>query len=285
MDLIHKVLNIVLPPITLILLLLFFPYFLVSKFISRIKRSINSEKVAGKVVLITGASSGIGEYLAYEYARRGACLALSARREERLRAVADKARELGSPDVIVIATDISKIEFMCKVFHTSRCFTMTHRVYAIVDHLVNNAGVAHIDMFEDCKQISDFATIMNTNFWGSVYASHFAIPHLRKSKGRIVGISSIAGWCSVPRMSFYSASKAAITSFYETLRAEFGSDIRITIVTPGVVESEMTQGDFLSKGQMDFVLAESTERCAKAIVDSACRGDRILVAQSTKKSN
>ncbi|KAI5562981.1 hypothetical protein BDE02_15G086600 [Populus trichocarpa] len=274
MDLIHKVLNIVLPPITLILLLLFFPYFLVSKFISRIKRSINSEKVAGKVVLITGASSGIGEYLAYEYARRGACLALSARREERLRAVADKARELGSPDVIVVATDISKVED-CERFVNE---AMNH--FGKLDHLVNNAGVAQIDMFEDCKQISDFATIMNTNFWGSVYASHFAIPHLRKSKGRIVGISSIAGWCSVPRMSFYSASKAAITSFYETLRAEFGSDIRITIVTPGVVDSEMTQGDFLSKGQMDFVLAESTERCAKAIVDSACRGDRYLVEPS-----
>ncbi|XP_061953060.1 11-beta-hydroxysteroid dehydrogenase A-like [Populus nigra] len=265
MDLIHKVLNIVLPPITLILLLLFFPYFLVSKFISSIKRSINSEKVAGKVVLITGASSGIGEYLAYEYARRGACLALSARREERLRAVADKARELGSPDVIVIATDISKVED-CERFVNE---AMNH--FGKLDHLVNNAGVAQIDMFEDCKQISEFATIMNTNFWGSVYASHFAIPHLRKSKGRIVGISSIAGWCSVPRMSFYSASKAAITSFYETLRAEFGSDIRITIVTPGVVESEMTQGDFLSK---------STERCAKAIVDSACRGDRYLVEPS-----
>ncbi|KAI5562982.1 hypothetical protein BDE02_15G086600 [Populus trichocarpa] len=187
MDLIHKVLNIVLPPITLILLLLFFPYFLVSKFISRIKRSINSEKVAGKVVLITGASSGIGEYLAYEYARRGACLALSARREERLRAVADKARELGSPDVIVVATDISKVED-CERFVNE---AMNH--FGKLDHLVNNAGVAQIDMFEDCKQISDFATIM---------------------------------------------------------------------------------------GQMDFVLAESTERCAKAIVDSACRGDRYLVEPS-----
>ncbi|KAJ6760972.1 hypothetical protein OIU79_025754 [Salix purpurea] len=226
-------------------------------------------------VLITGASSGIGEYLAYEYARRGACLALSARREERLRAVADKARELGSPDVLVIATDISKVED-CERFVKE---AVNH--FGKLDHLVTNAGVAQIDMFEDCKQISDFATSMNTNFWGSVYASHFAIPHLRKSKGRIVGISSIAGWCSMPRTSFYSASKAAITSFYETLRAELGPDIKITIVTPGVVESEMTRGDFVSKGQMDFVLAESTERCAKAIVDSACqRRNRYLVEPS-----
>ncbi|KAJ6970803.1 hypothetical protein NC653_035166 [Populus alba x Populus x berolinensis] len=307
MDLIHKVLNIVLPPITLILLLLLLPSFIVSKFISRIKRSINSEMVAGKVVLITGASSGIGEYLAYEYARRGACLALAARRQERLRAVADKARALGSPDVIVIPTDISKVEdserfineavnhfgkckdlllssfnfnLCARFFHKRGCFTMTHGVYAIVDHLVNNAGVIQIDMFEDCKQISDFATLTNTNFWGSVYTTHFAIPHLRKSKGRIVGISSIAGWCSVPRMSFYCASKAAITSFYETLRAEFGSDIGITIVTPGVVESEMSQGDFLSKAQLEFVPVESTERCAKAIVDSACRGDGYLIEPS-----
>ena len=169
--------NIVLPPITLTLLLLFLPPFLVFKLISCIKRYITSEKVAGKVVLITGASSGIGEvgihsvhrfkclsyyadlepripkrkhwklvtivtgtlltnalncilwflkYLAYEYARRGACLALAARREERLRAVADKARMLGSPDVIVISTDISKVED-CERFiteavnHFGRC--------------------------------------------------------------------------------------------------------------------------------------------------------------------
>ncbi|KAJ6869268.1 hypothetical protein NC651_034123 [Populus alba x Populus x berolinensis] len=274
MDLIHKVLNIVLPPITLILLLLFLPSFLVSKFISRIKRSINSEMVAGKVVLITGASSGIGENLAYEYARRGACLALAARRQERLRAVADRARALGSPDVIVIPTDVSKVE------DSERFINEAVNHFGKLDHLVNNAGVVQIDMFEDCKQISDFATLTNTNFWGSVYTTHFAIPHLRKSKGRIVGISSIAGWCSVPRMSFYCASKAAITSFYETLRAEVGSDIGITIVTPGVVESEMSQGDFLSKAQLEFVPAESTERCAKAIVDSACRGDGYLIEPS-----
>jgi NAD(P)-dependent dehydrogenase (short-subunit alcohol dehydrogenase family) len=126
------------------------------------------------------------KYLAYEYARRGACLALAARRQERLRAVADKARALGSPDVIVIPTDISKVEdserfineavnhfgkckdlllssfnfnLCARFFHKRSCFTMTHGVYAIVDHLVNNAGVVQIDMFEDCKQISDFATL------------------------------------------------------------------------------------------------------------------------------
>ncbi|CAK7336756.1 unnamed protein product [Dovyalis caffra] len=240
------------------------------------KRSINSEKVAGKVVLITGASSGIGEYLAYEYARRGACLALAARREERLSAVADKARLLGSPDVIVISADVSKVED-CE---RSCRLTTSHGVYATVDHLVNNAGIIQIDMFEDCKQIPDSETLMNTNFWGSVYVIRFAIPHLRKSKGRIVGISSIAGWCSVPKMSFYCASKAALISFYETLSAEFGSDIGITIVTPGVVESEMSQGDLVSKAKMDLIPAESTEMCAKAIVDSACRGDRYLIEPS-----
>ncbi|CAK7336758.1 unnamed protein product [Dovyalis caffra] len=232
------------------------------------------ERVAGKVVAITGASSGIGEYLAYEYARRGACLALAARREERLQAVADKAQLLGSPDVIFIPTDVSKVED-CERFINK---AVNH--FGQLDHLVNNAGIIRIDMFEDCKQISDLVTLMNTNFWGSVHATRFAIPHLRKSKGRIVGISSIAGWCSLPRMSFYCASKAALTSFYETLRAEFGSDIGITIVTPGAVESEMSQGDFITKAKMDFVPAESTEMCAKAIVDSACRGDRFLVEPS-----
>ena len=125
------------------------------------------------------------KYLAYEYARRGACLALAARRQERLREVADKARVLGSPDVIFIPTDISKVEDcerfineavdhfgkckdlflssfnfnLCARFFHKSCSTMTHGVCASVDHLVNNAGIVQVDMFEDCKPISDSATL------------------------------------------------------------------------------------------------------------------------------
>ncbi|OMO84186.1 Short-chain dehydrogenase/reductase SDR, partial [Corchorus capsularis] len=115
MDSIHKLINILLPPITILLLLFFLPPYLVFKTLSYIIRSVCSENVAGKVVLITGASSGIGEHLAYQYARRGARLGLVARREDRLCAVADKCGQLGSPDVIAIPADVSKQED-CKRF-------------------------------------------------------------------------------------------------------------------------------------------------------------------------
>ncbi|KAF4361572.1 hypothetical protein F8388_007588 [Cannabis sativa] len=87
---------------------------------------------------------------------------------------------------------------------------------------------------------------MDINFWGSVYATHFAIPYLKKTKGKIIVISSAATWLPVPRLGLYSATKAAVTSFYETLRVEIEKEVGITIVSPGLTESEMTQGKFLT---------------------------------------
>uniref|UniRef100_A0A7N2MM20 Uncharacterized protein n=1 Tax=Quercus lobata TaxID=97700 RepID=A0A7N2MM20_QUELO len=110
MDLLQKLLNIVLLPLTLTAILFLLPPFLFLKYLSSLKRNICSENVANKVVIITGASSGICEHIAYEYARRGAILALVARRENRLQIVANKALELGSLEVIVIRADVSKDE-------------------------------------------------------------------------------------------------------------------------------------------------------------------------------
>ncbi|XWS60236.1 hypothetical protein CRYUN_Cryun07bG0018500 [Craigia yunnanensis] len=234
-------------------------------------RFVFKENVAGKVVLITGASSGIGEYLAYEYARRGARLALVARRTDRLQKVADDARQLGSPDVIVITADVSKIED-CKRFVNK---TVNH--FGQLDHLVNNAGIAHeAQLFKEMSNISDFVPVMDINFWGSLYGTHFAVPHLRKSRGKIIVMSSSAGWLYPPKASIYSASKAAQIGLYESLRAELGPEIGITIVTPGFVDSEMTQGNNLKKSKIQFLKNEPTDVCAKAIVESTCRGDMYL---------
>ncbi|KAL5795313.1 hypothetical protein ACOSQ2_000133 [Xanthoceras sorbifolium] len=275
MDLIHKLLNIVLPLLTLILLCFLLPPYFLLKFLNFIKRSIFKENVSGKVVLITGASSGIGEYVAYEYAKRGACLALVSRRESRLQAVAAKARQLGSPDVIVVPSDVSKVED-CKRF-----IDQTQNHFGRLDHLVNNAGIVQVSKFEDCTQISDSHPVMSTNFWGSIYGTHFAVPHLRKSKGKIIVIASIVGWLPTPKLSFYNATKAALISLYDTLRIEFGSDIGITIATPGLVDSEITQRpEFLPETSSEFVPVLSTGVCAKAIVDGTCRGDRYVTEPS-----
>ncbi|XP_054822707.1 11-beta-hydroxysteroid dehydrogenase-like 4A [Prosopis cineraria] len=250
-------------------LLLFVPLFHLFRFLFSpfIKISKRHETLAGKVVLITGASSGIGEALAYQYARRGARLALVARRVVRLRAVLDQALRLGAPDAIMIPADVSKIE------DAQRFVDKTIHHFGQLDHLVNNAGINQVKFFEEFSvNFSNLAPIMDINFWGSVYATHFAVPHLRKSKGKIVVISSLSGWCSLPKLSFYSASKAAMISFFESLRAEFGSDIGITIVTPGPVKSEMIDPKTWP--------VESAERCAEAIVKSTCRGDLYLIEPS-----
>ncbi|KAF7834011.1 11-beta-hydroxysteroid dehydrogenase-like 4A [Senna tora] len=277
MDVLQELLNVTLIPFAFFVLLVVVPPFYLFKFLSLLFKTSkhNNESVAGKVVLITGASSGIGECLAYEYARRGARLALVARREDRLRAVVDKALELGASDAIFVVADVSNIQ------DSQRFIQETINHYGQLDHLVNNAGIMQVKMFEDfSEKLSDLAPIMDINFWGSVYATHFAIPHLRKSRGKIVAISSVAGSYPTPRMSFYNASKAAMTSFYETLRVELGEDIGITIVTPGFVKSEMTPNEFMSQVQAKTVPIESTESCAKAILNSTCRGDLYLIEPS-----
>ncbi|BAT73129.1 hypothetical protein VIGAN_01058900 [Vigna angularis var. angularis] len=157
-----------------------------------------------------------------------------------------------------------------------------------MDHLVNNAGINALSMFEDTADITNFAPVMDINFWGSAYSTYFSIPHLRQSKGKIVAVASYTGWMPVPMMSIYNASKAAVISLYETLRTELGRDVGITIVTPVLIESEMSQGKILSKdGKMVFdqqirnmkvgvMPIKSVTEAAKAIVNSVCRGDSYL---------
>ncbi|OMO49594.1 Short-chain dehydrogenase/reductase SDR [Corchorus olitorius] len=286
-DLIHKFLNISAPPFTFFSFLFFLPpYYLFKSFLS-ILRSIFSENVAGKVVIITGASSGIGEYLAYEYGRRGARLALTARREKSLHEVADRARDLGSPEVITIRADVSKIDDCRRLVDD----TVNH--FGRLDHLVNNAGMTSVVMFEEAPpDMTNFRAVMETNFWGSVYTTRFAIPHLRNSGGKIIVMSSASSWMTEPRTSVYNASKAAMSAFFDSLRVEFGSDIGITIATPGYIESELTTGKFLQReGQLEvqqdlrdtqvsLMPVGSVSGCARAIVNGACRGDRYVTQPS-----
>ncbi|CAH1423149.1 unnamed protein product [Lactuca virosa] len=232
------------------------------------------EDLAGKVTLITGASSGIGEYVAYEYAKRGARLALVARRKEQLEVVAERARELGSPEVIVIFADVSKVDD-CKRFVDE---TIHH--FGTLNHLVNNAGVCYV---QDQRCSSDYVSLMDINFWGSVYTTQFALPHLRNNKDKIVVISFCARWFATPKLGIYCASKAALIRYFETLRVEVGSDIRVTIVTPGVVKSEITNEKWLSQTNLNWAPIVSTQDCAKVILDSIRRGDEYLTEPTWMK--
>ncbi|KMS97505.1 hypothetical protein BVRB_5g126480 isoform B [Beta vulgaris subsp. vulgaris] len=204
MEVINKIFNLAAPPFTFFILCLFLPPFHFLKFCLSVFTSIFSEDVAGKVVIITGASSGIGEQLAYEYARRGAYLVLAARREKSLREVANMCLELGSPDSITVNADVSNVNDCKRIVDT----TITN--FGRVDHLVNNAGITSISMLADYEDITIPRSIMDINFWGSVYITQFAIPHLKRTGGKIIVMSSSASWLPTPRMSKQSSNGGLI---------------------------------------------------------------------------
>ncbi|KAH7307533.1 hypothetical protein KP509_22G064000 [Ceratopteris richardii] len=175
--------------------------------------------------------------------------------------------------------DVSK-EGDCKNF-----IDETIKVFGRLDHLVNNAGVAHSFLFEDAD-LSSLHPVMDITFWGNVYPTLYALPHLRKTRGKIVVNASVAAWLPIPRMSIYNAAKAGILNFYETLRLEVEPAVGIITVTPGYVESEMTKGKFMTR-EGKLVLDEETrdiqvgpwpvefaEDCAKAMVLGALKGKR-----------
>ncbi|KAK3033365.1 hypothetical protein RJ639_034415 [Escallonia herrerae] len=159
---------------------------------------------------------------------------------------------------------------------------------ATVDHLVNNAGISSVCSVEDTKDISKFVPLMDINFWGCVYPTYFAIPYLKKTRGKIIVNSSVSAILHPPTLAIYSASKAALLSFYEALRVELAPAITITIATLGIVETEITQGKHLSKEgvlRVDPQLADalneiielpvmSSQACAKAVLDAVGRGER-----------
>ncbi|XP_043694990.1 11-beta-hydroxysteroid dehydrogenase A-like isoform X2 [Telopea speciosissima] len=279
MKLIHKLLNFVLPPITVFAICLILPFLSIFKFFDYIFRYLFPENLKGKVVLITGASSGIGEHLAYEYAKKGANLALVARREDTLREVANKSAQLGSPDVLVIRADVSQVD-QCKQF-----IEVVVNHFGRLDHLVCNAGIGFHCAFEDASNVTNF--VPDVNFWGSIYPTYFAIPYLKRFKGKIVVNASVAGWMIQPRVTIYGASKAALINFYDNLRVELARKVSITIVSPGFVDSELSRGKLLTmRGEVEVdpmirkilrgIPFESTRECAKAIVAAASRGDKYI---------
>jgi short-subunit dehydrogenase len=222
------------------------------------------------VVLITGASAGIGECLAYEYSKLGASLVLAARSEEKLLAVAAKCRLLGAAKVLVKPTDVSKEE---------DCFALIAFVISSLRRLsvlVLNAGVACHQPFEE-TDLKVFRQLMDVNYFGYVYCTKAAIKHLRASKGSIVVVGSVSGELGLPLRTAYCASKFAVTGLFEALRAEVGDDIRITVAQPGFVKTNIREN---SLGPKDLVHNESESHrmspqlAAKLIVDAAQAGKR-----------
>ncbi len=222
-----------------------------------------------KVVIITGASSGIGLACAKEFAARGARLSLAARSINKL---TELQKELVEQDfqVLITPTDVSKEED-CK-----NLVTRTLGKYGCIDILVNNAGISMRGLFKDTR-LEVLKTLMDVNFWGTVYCTKYALPALLKSKGSVVAISSIAGFIGLPGRTGYSASKFAIHGFMQTLRTEnLKTGLHVLIAAPGFTATNVRksaldangkpQGETPRKEEQMMSTEEVARRLAKAII-------------------
>lgn len=234
-------------------------------------------KFKDKVIIITGASSGVGEQLAYKLAGQGAKLVLAARRAEKLEKVAAACRSIGG-EAASIQTDVSK-EDACKSLIDAAISK-----YGRLDALFNNAGFGLGSRFDEIKDLEIVRCIINTNLLGSIYCAYYALPHLKKTQGRIVNVSSVAGKIASPGNSVYNASKFGMSGFFDALRVElFDSKVSVTTIYPGFIVTEFAQNMCSSEGKpfgdeasklYNIKVIMDAKTCAKIIVDAAAQRKR-----------
>jgi short-subunit dehydrogenase len=239
--------------------------------------------VNGNVVVITGASKGIGAELARRLAAKGAKLVLAARGEKELDEIAAECRKAGA-EVVTVKADVA-VERDC-----AGVVDAAVNAFGRVDTLVNNAGATMWARFEDIRDMSILQRIMQVNYMGAVYCTHHALPHLRASRGRIVGISSLAGRTGVPTRTGYSASKHAMTGFFDSLRIELdGSGVTVTMIYPGFVATGIRENASGPDGKPIQVSpvkegeVMSVEDCARRIVAAIEGREREVVMTARGK--
>ena len=194
-----------------------------------------------KVVVITGASSGIGRAAAILFASYGARLVLAARSIEKLMALADEITS-DRYSVLCVKTDVS-VEEDCR-----KMIEEAVERFGRIDILINNAGISMRASF-DTVELSVLKRLMDVNFWGTVYCTKYALPWLKKSHGSVVGVISVAGYAGLPGRTGYSTSKFAIRGFLETLRMEhLDDDIHVMVFAPGYTASNVRNAALLADG-------------------------------------
>ena len=213
-----------------------------------------------KVIIVTGASSGIGLASAKLFGSYGARVVIAARRLDKLQELAPSV----SPDrekVLCVKADVSREED-CR-----NLIDETVRRFGRIDILVNNAGVSMRAMFKDLD-LSVIKTLMDVNFWGTVYCTKFALPYLLESKGSVVGVISIAGYSALPGRTGYSSSKYAVRGFLDTVRIEHINDgLHVLVFAPGYTASNVRNAALTADGsaQGETPLDEDKLMSAEAV--------------------
>lgn len=199
-------------------------------------------KLNDKVAIITGASSGIGKSLAHELAKRGCNLVLAARQYVTLCEIAQSIEQGYKIKAIAVQCDVT-VEEECALLIKQALIT-----YGKIDILINNAGISMRALFKDAE-IDVLKKVMDVNFWGTVYCTKYALPEILKTKGSIVGVSSIAGYKGLPGRTGYSASKFAMNGFLEVLRIEnLNTGVHVLTACPGFTASNIRSNSLTADG-------------------------------------
>ena len=216
-----------------------------------------------KVIIVTGASSGIGLASATRFASLGAKIVLAARSIDKLEKIAEEINEKfnsqqSTSKVLCIKTDVTKEED-CK-----NLVEQTVKHFGKIDVLVNNAGISMRAVFKD-MDLNVMRSLMDTNFWGTVYCTKYALPYLLESKGSVVGVISTAGYVGLPARTAYSASKFAVRGFLETLRIEHLYDgLHVMIFAPGFTTSNIRNVALTADGSPQGETPRKEERMMSA---------------------
>lgn len=218
--------------------------------------------ISGKIVLITGASSGIGEATARALAAKGATVVLGARRLERLESLAASITEAGGT-AAHRALDVTSRE------DTQAFVDFAAQRFGRVDVLINNAGVMPLSQL-DALKVDEWDRMIDVNIRGVLHGIAAALPRMqRQQAGQFINIASIGAYAVSPTAAVYCATKYAVRAISEGLRQEVGGDIRVTLVSPGVTESELADSisdDGARAAMNDFRrIAISADAIARAI--------------------
>jgi dehydrogenase/reductase SDR family member 7B len=235
-----------------------------------------------KVVIITGASSGIGRALAFEFGREGAHVVINGRREQELKLV-EAALVKNGIQTLAVVGDVS-VDADCRSI-----IDKTIERFGKIDVLVNNAGISMRALFEDL-QLDVFKKVLEVNFFGTVQCTKYALPYILKSRGSIVGISSINGKRATPARTAYSASKYAMEGFLEALRLEvMKRGVHVLSVCPGFTSSNIrsvaltADGHAQGESPRDENKMMSAEETAIHIYEAVVKRKRDLVLTTQGK--
>lgn len=235
-----------------------------------------SISLQGKVVLISGASSGFGADAARLFAREGARVVLSARRVERLQALAEEIRAAGG-QALVIPADVANLEDLEHLVQTAL------ESWGQIDILFNNAGFGRLDFLENLDFSRDIQTQIDVNLLGVIRLTRLVLPHmLERREGHIINMSSVAGWLAAPLYSIYAASKFGVRGFTDALRREVAPlGIHVSGIYPGPAATEFGQHTGQSAAKERFrwfkPFTMTSEYVARTVVEVAKRPRRTVI--------